>query len=162
MAKIVGGRRCRPPKAAAENHLNAVLRIRIRIRIRKDPKLLPSRIRIRIRIRIQNKLISRIRIRIRIRNYRWGSGLLKKKCSDKNTIFNIKSSISAQKLPLNVHYDFKCENFKEISRKFQSRIRIRIRKDPRAGSGSGSEMTLFLLGSGSEMTLFLFLWKGQI
>jgi len=99
--------------------------LRIRIRIRKDPKLLPSRIRIRIR----NKLKSRIRIRIR--NYRWGSGLLKKKCSDKNTIFNIKSSISAQKLPLNVHYDFKCENFKEITRKFHENFS--------QGSGSGSE-----------------------
>ena len=60
-----------------------------RIQIHKDPKLLPSRIWIRIR----NKLMSRIRIRIR--NYHWGSGLLKNKCSDKNTIFNIKSSISA-------------------------------------------------------------------
>jgi len=40
-----------------------------------------------------NKLMSRIRIR----NYHWGSGLLKNKSSDKNTIFNIKSSISAQK-----------------------------------------------------------------
>jgi len=63
----------------------------LRIRIRKDPKLLPSRIWIRIR----NKLISTGRIRIR--NYHWGSGLLKAKCSDKNTIFNIKSSILAQK-----------------------------------------------------------------
>jgi len=118
----------------------------LRIRISKDPKLLPSRIR----IRIWNKLMSRIRIRIR--NYHWGSGLLKNKCSDKNTIFKLKSSIWAQKWPLNAHSDFKFENFTKISckisRKFQSRIRIRIQKDPRAGSGS--EMTL-QVGSGSEI-----------
>jgi len=65
----------------------------LRIRIREDPKLLSSRIRIRIR----NKLISRVRIRIR--NYHWGSGLLKEKCSDKNTFFNIKSSIFTDKDP---------------------------------------------------------------
>jgi len=60
-----------------------------------------------------------------------GSGLLKKKCSDKHTIFYIKTSISAQKLPLNVYYDFKCENFKEIPRKFHENFS--------QGSGSGSE-----------------------
>jgi hypothetical protein len=48
----------------------------------------------RIHIRIRNKLMSRILIRIRIRNYHWGLGLLKNKCSDKNINFNIKSSIS--------------------------------------------------------------------
>jgi len=101
----------------------------LRIRIRKDPKLLPSR------IQFGNKLISRIRIRIR--NYHWGSGLLKTKCSDKNTIFNMKSSTSAQKWPLNVHSDYKCENFTKISvkdldpdpdlKRSESRIRIWIR-----------------------------------
>jgi len=45
-----------------------------------------------------------------------GSGFLKNKCSDKNTFFNIKSSISAQKLPLNVHSNFKYENFTKISK----------------------------------------------
>jgi len=110
----------------------------LRIRIHKDPKLLPYRIQ----ICILNKLISRIWIRIR--NHYWGSGLLKDKCSDENTIFNIKSSISAQKLTLNLHSNFKCKNFTNIS---QTRIQIRIRKDPWAGSGS--EMTL-QVGSGSS------------
>jgi len=86
-----------PPPCDSKGQLHAVLRIRIH----KYPKPLPSRIRIRIRnklmnrIQIRNKLMSRIRIRIR--NYHWGSGLLKKKCSDINTIFSIKSLISAQK-----------------------------------------------------------------
>ena len=54
----------------------------------------------------------------------------------KNTIFNIKSLISAQKLPFNIHSDFKCENFTKISVKDpdpdpkRSEGRIRIRNDP--------------------------------
>jgi len=70
------------------------------------------------------------------------------KCSDTNTIFNIKSLISAQKLPLNVHYDYKCENFRKLCENFTKisvkdpdpdpkkksegriRIRILIRNDP--------------------------------
>jgi len=95
--------------------------LRIRIRIRKDQKLLPSRIQSRIR----NKLISRIGIRIIICH--WGSCLLKDKCSNKNTFFHIKSSISAQKLPSNVDSDSKCENFTKISK---TRIWIRIRNNP--------------------------------
>jgi len=94
------------------------------------------------RIWIRNKLISRIRIQIQ--NYHWASGLLKDKGSDKNSNFNIKSSISAQKWPVNVHSNFKCENFTKISQ-----TRIRIRKEPQAGSGSRSKMTL-QVGSGSE------------
>jgi len=78
------------------------------------PKLLPSRIG----IWIQSKLMSRIRIRIR--NYHWGWGLLNK-CSDINTIFNIKSLISAQKRPLNVHSNFKCENFTKFHENFSKR-----------------------------------------
>jgi len=114
----------------------AALKSVLRIRIRKDKKLLPSR------IQIQNKLISRIRIR----NYHLGSGLLKDKCSDKNTMFNIKSLIPAPKWPLNVHSDLKWKNFMKISK-----TRIRIRKDPVAGSGSG---TTLQVGSGSETNSF--------
>jgi len=112
----------------------------LRIRIRKYPKLLPSRIRIR------NKLISRIRIRIQ--NYHWGSGLLKDKCSDKNTIFNIKSLISAQKWPLIVHSDLKCENFTNFTDKDldpdPKRLvgRIRIQNGPQGRIRSSGSATL--------------------
>jgi len=90
------------------------------------------------------------------------SGLSKNKCSDKNTIYNIKSLISAQKWPCNVHSDLKCENFTKIS---QTRIWIRILKEQRGGSGSamtlqvrsGSEINSFGQGCGSETINF---WSG--
>ena len=100
---------------------------------RKDPKLLPSMIQIRIR----NKMISMIWI--------WIQNIIGDQASWKTnavikTLFSTQSSISAQKYHLNVHSDFKCVNFTKIS---TARIRIRIQRDPRAGSESGSEINTF-------------------
>jgi len=55
---------------------------------------------IRIRIRIRYNLTSRIRIQIQI--YYWGSGLLYEKWSDKDTIYDIKSSGSGSEITLAV------------------------------------------------------------
>jgi hypothetical protein len=131
----------------------------------KDLKLLPSRIRMRIR----NKLISRIRIR----NYHWWSGVLKNKCSDKNTIFNIKSSISAQKWPSNVKFLLKMrKNVTKISvsdpdpKRSEGRIRIRIRNQ--VGSGSGSQIIvsdpqLWKISQGSDLlTYYILIWRNRM
>jgi len=61
------------------------------------------RIRISIQIRIKNDYFGSIRIRFRNHN------------TDRNTNFNIRSSILAQKRPFNVHSEFKCENFTKNS-----------------------------------------------
>jgi len=120
--------------------------LRIQIWICKDPKLLPSRIRIRFR----NKLI--IRVRIWIRNYHWGSGLLKDKCYDKNTIFKIKVRIQHKKLPLNVNSVLKCKKFHKNFQDKDTDLDPDL-KNPRAGSGS--EMTLQVgSGSGSKINSF--------